>query len=168
MTSPALQHAAGTSPTPPLFRRGWLRHGNEPGDYAKAPRCGARTRAGGCCRQPAMRNGRCRLHGGLSTGPRTAAGLARARRARWKHGFCSMEIRVLRGAAAHTARNLDALVRVSRTIVQRRTAQSSLGMGFIERNGSSAESSSGADLHGALPTGSPAPAPLSGSGSCAG
>ena len=59
-------------------RRGWLRHGNPPGDYAKAPRCGARTRCGGCCRQPAMRNGRCRMHGGLSTGPRTAAGLARA------------------------------------------------------------------------------------------
>lgn len=28
--------------------------------------CGARTRAGGTCRQPAMKNGRCRLHGGKS------------------------------------------------------------------------------------------------------
>lgn len=26
--------------------------------------CGAKTRAGGACRQPAMKNGRCRLHGG--------------------------------------------------------------------------------------------------------
>ena len=28
--------------------------------------CGARTRAGGACCQPAMRNGRCRQHGGMS------------------------------------------------------------------------------------------------------
>lgn len=28
--------------------------------------CGARTRTGGRCRQPAMKNGRCRLHGGKS------------------------------------------------------------------------------------------------------
>lgn len=28
--------------------------------------CGAGTRAGGTCRQPAMKNGRCRLHGGKS------------------------------------------------------------------------------------------------------
>ena len=38
-----------------------------------------------------MRNGRCRLHGGLSTGPRTREGLARSRRARWKHGAYSVE-----------------------------------------------------------------------------
>ena len=44
------------------------------------PRCGARTRAGTPCRSPAMPNGRCRMHGGASTGPRTAAGLARIRR----------------------------------------------------------------------------------------
>ena len=28
--------------------------------------CGAKTRTGGTCRQPAMKNGRCRLHGGKS------------------------------------------------------------------------------------------------------
>jgi hypothetical protein len=40
----------------------------------RAPRCGARTRAGGSCRSPAIRGrGRCRLHGGLSPGaPRGA------------------------------------------------------------------------------------------------
>ncbi len=58
------------------------------------PRCGARTRAGGPCRAPAVwdhhhdrpHNGRCRMHGGLSTGPRTAAGrrrIAAAMRQRW-------------------------------------------------------------------------------------
>ena len=102
----------GHAPSPPP-RRGWLRHGNPPGDYAKAPRCGARTRAGGCCRQPAMRNGRCRMHGGLSTGPRTAEGLARSRRARWKHGLDSAEIRALRRETMLTARRLAGLVRLA-------------------------------------------------------
>src|SRR5262249_29181206 len=36
---------------------------------------------------------RCRMHGGLSTGPRTAEGLARSRRARSKHGRFSVEAR---------------------------------------------------------------------------
>jgi hypothetical protein len=30
------------------------------------PMCGARIRAGGSCRQPAMKNGRCYYHGGKS------------------------------------------------------------------------------------------------------
>src|SRR5712692_2545668 len=71
--------------------RGWLRNGNSPGDPNSAPRCGAKTRAGGHCKAPAMRNGRCRMHGGASTGPRTAEGLARSQRARWKHGLYSAE-----------------------------------------------------------------------------
>jgi len=62
---------------------------------AERPRCGARTRTGGTCKAQALRNkagrpGRCRMHGGLSTGPKTEAGIAatceRARqqmRARW-------------------------------------------------------------------------------------
>jgi hypothetical protein len=33
-----------------------------------------------------MANGRCRLHGGLSTGPKTAEGIERIRRAQLKHG----------------------------------------------------------------------------------
>ena len=50
------------------------------------PRCGARCRDGHRCQDRAtrdaetdcyVRNGRCRLHGGLSTGPRTAAGKRR-------------------------------------------------------------------------------------------
>lgn len=54
-----------------------------------APRCGANTRAGTSCCAPAMANGRCRMHGGLSTGPRTPEGLARSRTANWKHGdYC--------------------------------------------------------------------------------
>ncbi len=56
-----------------------------------APRCGAKTRRGTACRSPAMANGRCRMHGGASTGPRTEAGLARSRQARYKHGRYSAE-----------------------------------------------------------------------------
>jgi hypothetical protein len=38
-------------------------------------RCGARTRAGTPCkRRPDYRNGRCKLHGGASTGPKTEQG----------------------------------------------------------------------------------------------
>ncbi len=48
--------------------------------------CGARTRKGTPCRGMALANGRCRFHGGLSTGPRTLEGRARiaaAQRKRW-------------------------------------------------------------------------------------
>ncbi|MDB3929681.1 hypothetical protein N9413_10870, partial [Paracoccaceae bacterium] len=40
--------------------------------------CGARTRRGTACQKPPL-NGktRCRLHGGLSTGPKTPEGKAR-------------------------------------------------------------------------------------------
>lgn len=32
--------------------------------------CGAKTRSGACCGNLPMKNGRCRLHGGKSTGPK--------------------------------------------------------------------------------------------------
>jgi hypothetical protein len=41
-------------------------------------KCEAHARTTGKpCRAPAMENGRCKLHGGLSTGPRTKKGLER-------------------------------------------------------------------------------------------
>ena len=51
------------------------------------PRCGARTQKGAACQSPAMPNGRCRMHGGKSTGPRTTEGLDRMRRAKTRHGM---------------------------------------------------------------------------------
>ncbi len=75
---------------------GPLRHGNMRGDPSKAPRCGAKTRRGTPCLCPAMRRRRrCRLHGGKSTGPRTLKGVERSRRARWRHGCRSREVREL-------------------------------------------------------------------------
>jgi hypothetical protein len=62
------------------------------GDPNLAPRCGAKARTtGSACRAPAMKNGRCRLHGGKSTGPRTAEGLARMAAAHTTHGNYSAE-----------------------------------------------------------------------------
>jgi hypothetical protein len=53
------------------------------------PLCGAKCRSGKSCRAKAVWdkkrnipvNGRCRMHGGLSTGPRTQEGLDRLRKA---------------------------------------------------------------------------------------
>jgi hypothetical protein len=78
-----------TAQIPHESRRGWLKNGNLPGDFSKAAFCGAKTRRGTGCRCRAMANGRCRLHGGLSTGPKTAAGIERIRRAVTKHGHYS-------------------------------------------------------------------------------
>ena len=50
--------------------------------------CEAKTRRGTACRRRPLRGKRrCRLHGGLSTGPRTVEGRARiaeAQRERWR------------------------------------------------------------------------------------
>jgi hypothetical protein len=43
----------------------------------RRPRCGAKTRKGRACIAKAMRNGRCRNHGGMCTGPNTEAGKQR-------------------------------------------------------------------------------------------
>jgi hypothetical protein len=42
-----------------------------------------------------MPNGRCRMHGGKSTGPRSAEGLERMRRANTRHGLYSKEMQEL-------------------------------------------------------------------------
>ena len=50
-------------------------------------RCLAKTRRGTLCQSPAFKhNGRCRLHGGASTGAKTSAGLQRISAANLKHG----------------------------------------------------------------------------------
>jgi hypothetical protein len=77
--------------TPHEKRRGRLNNGNPPGDFTTAARCAAKTRRGTPCQCPAMANGRCRLHGGLSTGPRTTEGIERIRLARLKHGRYTVE-----------------------------------------------------------------------------
>jgi len=79
----------------------WLGNGLRIKHQWRAPKrlrrqqCGAKCRDGHACRAPVAwdklancpRNGRCKLHGGLSTGPRTKAGrerIAEAQRQRWR------------------------------------------------------------------------------------
>ncbi len=70
-----------------------------------ALRCGAYSKRTGLhCRAPAMSNGRCRMHGGVSTGPRTAEGLARIVAARTRHGLHGAEMREVRRWAAELRR----------------------------------------------------------------
>jgi hypothetical protein len=50
-------------------------------------RCLAKTRQGKACKNPAIKNRtRCKLHGGLSRGPKTPEGKERAAAAHTKHG----------------------------------------------------------------------------------
>jgi hypothetical protein len=56
--------------------------------------CGAKTKRnhGTPCQRLAMKNGRCHLHGGKSTGPKTTEGKLKCKMARWKHGRRSAEV----------------------------------------------------------------------------
>ncbi len=48
------------------------------------------------CRQPAMANGRCRLHGGKCTGPKTPEGKKRSSMSALKHGRYTAEAKAER------------------------------------------------------------------------
>ena len=64
-----------------------------------SPRCGAKRRDGEPCRGAAMVNGRCRMHGGRSTGPRPAEGKARIAAAAFRHGYYTAEAKRERAEA---------------------------------------------------------------------
>jgi hypothetical protein len=92
----AEQNLSPAAAGPELSGASTVQHRNQDGprpggkprnDPNLAPRCGAKARTTGLgCRAPAMANGRCRMHGGGSTGPRTPEGLARLAAAHTKHG----------------------------------------------------------------------------------
>jgi hypothetical protein len=100
----SMQLSAGQQSSIPASRAGgtgeashW-RRGNPLGNPGLnlAARCGARARRTGCaCRAPAMANGRCRMHGGCSTGPRTPEGMARMTAAHTTHGESRAWMRVV-------------------------------------------------------------------------
>ena len=86
---------------------------NEETPHASARRCEAKTRKARPCKNlPVCGRRRCRMHGGMSTGPRTADGLERVRRANWKHGHYSAE-------AISERRFLRQLLRGSRETLER-------------------------------------------------
>lgn len=80
-------------------------------------KCGAKARTNKCkpCRQPAMLNGRCRLHGGLSTGIKTQEGIRRVKEANLKHGFYSAEAiaerRSIKGVIRAMKANNESLIK---------------------------------------------------------
>jgi hypothetical protein len=90
-------------PHAPTWSKG-LQHAN------KAPRCGAKTRRKTSCLGPAMPNGRCRLHGGKSTGPKTIEGLERSKKANWRHGRRSAEAIRQRKESMAVRRQLKKLI----------------------------------------------------------
>lgn len=69
-----------------------------------APRCGARTRTGRPCKAPAMRNGKCRMHGGKSLSGRSHG--------RYRHGQFTK-------AAIEQRRRLRELLRMAKQFLDR-------------------------------------------------
>ena len=70
-------------------------------------RCGAKTRRGTACQRPAnKKTGRCRLHGGASTGPRTEDGRARISAANLRHGKYTKDKIVKRRTSATKGREI--------------------------------------------------------------
>lgn len=62
-------------------------------------KCGAKTRQGKVCKSPAMKNGRCRMHGGASTGA------PRGNKNAWKHGKYSAHAALLNELYARAKSN---------------------------------------------------------------
>jgi hypothetical protein len=54
------------------------------------------------------------MHGGKSTGPRTAEGMARSRRDGWRHGYYSAEAKAARAEGRRVARELRDLLAMRR------------------------------------------------------
>ena len=83
-------------------------------------RCGAKTRQGLPCKRPAnKRNGRCQLHGGASTGPRTKEGLAKIAAANTTTGQHTKAMIAERREAAKIAKGLRDRLRVAEQNLRR-------------------------------------------------
>jgi len=73
--------------------------------FLDSPRCGSKTRSGKSCKSPAMKNGRCRMHGGKSTGP------PKGNQNALKHGFYTHD------SIAHR-RSVLQLIKDSQTLLE--------------------------------------------------
>jgi hypothetical protein len=77
-------------------------------NMAKAPRCGAKTRAGHSCRQAAVKGrARCRMHGGA----KGSGGPGGDRNGNFKHGLWTRESVEMRKAARAKVREIRAFLK---------------------------------------------------------
>jgi hypothetical protein len=84
-----------------------LRNGNPRGNPNAAPRCGAKTRAGSCCKSPAIRGKkRCRMHGGKSNGAPCGEN-----HGKFKHGYWTKQNKLQRA-------EISALLKSARELVE--------------------------------------------------
>ncbi len=67
-------------------------------------RCGAKTKAGKPCQSPAMKNGRCRMHGG------TNPGAPKGNKNAFKHGLYGAEAIAQRREFSSMLRDIRALI----------------------------------------------------------
>lgn len=81
--------------------------------------CGAKTRSGAPCKGPAMKNGRCRMHGGKSKGPKQAKRPGNTNAV--KHGFYSDALQAEELALWHRVEigSLDDEIRLARVKLHR-------------------------------------------------
>lgn len=90
-------------------------------------RCGAKTRSGTPCQRPGnKKNGRCRVHGGASTGPRTAAGRQKIADLHTTHGRLTKEKREEARRRAQDGREIRAEIR--------EIEAESIAAGFLDKN----------------------------------
>ena len=76
-------------------------------------RCGAKTRRGTECQRPAHKqNGRCSLHGGRSTGAKTADGLQVISEANLRHGRYTKDKLERQRRAAEVGRECKAKLKI--------------------------------------------------------
>ena len=72
-------------------------------------KCLALTRRGTVCQKPLLKSkSRCKLHGGLSSGPRTEQGKARIAAAHFKHGRRSKRFVQMRAKIWKELREIEA------------------------------------------------------------
>ncbi len=86
------------------MRQYLLKNGNKPFDLTTCKLCGAKNRQGNSCKAKAMKNGRCRLHGGKSTGAKTKEGKQRRNRANYKHGLYASDMLYTRALMTQSRR----------------------------------------------------------------
>ena len=76
-------------------------------------RCDAKTRKGTACQKPPIKGKRrCRLHGGLSSGPKSAEGKSRIAETHYRHGRRSKKFVKMKAKIWKELREIEARMRM--------------------------------------------------------